>query len=176
MVWGAKVTFFPTKKPSPVCTQSPHYLNVSHKLPYQVALLLFLLNFTTKSYVRINFIRIYSNMSVWVLSIIHDYRYNKRKLKNHYKQRWHCNWDWSRKHLTWISNKTGNPNDTRNRGRNSRSTKHKRSQNASQNSIKKLTPVNRYLLSSQMTATFWLGPVPMLNTAPSMSMTTLKIF
>ena len=100
-------------------------VNVSHKLPYQVALLLFLLNFTTKSYVRINFIRIYSNMSVWVLSIIHDYRYNKTKVKKHYKQRWHCNWDWSGKNLTRISNEPGHPNDTQNRGRNSWSTKQK---------------------------------------------------
>ena len=46
-------------------------------------------------------------MSVWVLSIIHDYGYNKTKVKKHYKQRWHCNWDWSGKHLTWISNEPG---------------------------------------------------------------------
>ena len=151
-------------------------VNVSHKLPYQVALLLFLLNFTTKSYVRINVIRIYSNMSVLVLSKIHDYCYNKTKVQKHYKQRWHCNWDWSGKHLTQISNEPGHPNVTWNRGRNSWSTKHKQSQNASQKIIKKLTPVNLYLLSSRMTATFWLRPVRMQNTAPSMSMTTLKIF
>ena len=30
MVWGAKVTIFPKKRPSPVSTQSPHYLNISH--------------------------------------------------------------------------------------------------------------------------------------------------
>ena len=46
-------------------------------------------------------------MSVWVLSIIQDYRYNKTKVKKHYKQRWHWNWDWSRKHLTWILNEPG---------------------------------------------------------------------